>query len=183
MEKKILFDIIGYYIVKYDLLDDYIKFFQMLKDSYDKGHSIFKYKNLQFIPPKYPLIFKYLRILGIIEKANDGKRNIWKIVNISLLNELYDILEEYKKDGNKREKILKKFNNDYLINDMQSIMYKVGGMITKKEGGHIPDVLASIGIAYYVENYGMDNEIKKIIECLETLKQLDKIQMEVNHAN
>ena len=47
----------------------------------------------------------------------------------------------------------------------QKIMYEVGRLIAEKEQAHsVPDCITSILIAYYIENYGHDEKIDKIIE-------------------
>ena len=70
--------------------------------------------------------------------------------------------------------------NNSIYSNMQSIMYSIGRMIATKEKCSTIDAITSILIVYYIDNYGEDEFIKKILEKIERLKKL--VETKTNNA-
>jgi len=162
------YELVASFIMKHNLVEDYKLFFKELLERCSKGRKAFKYRQLKHKPRNFHNIIPLLVMTGVIEKANGGQtKNTWRVKDIGKLERIHKILHS--------RKLSQRYSFDFVINDMQSIMFEVARLIAEKEHGYVPDIVTSILVAYYIENYGEDERIKAILKKLEKLRKLDEI--------
>lgn len=163
-----------YVILKRGLEKEYINFFDFLIKRCKEENYYFRYRYLPFKPYGYKFCIHVMEKLGLIEKINKSTRGTWKIKNINEIKKILDILKRCEEDENFRESTLKLMNNlNYEKLSNQNILWRVARLIAKKEGINPTDALVSISIAYYIENYGEDREIKEIIKKIKIMNMLN----------
>lgn len=162
------------FIIKHDIVEDALKFFNELIETYKNKCPFFRLRKMENRPKYHQYLLSYLNTAGIIERySNNG---CWKIVDYETLKRLYLALQKCYVDDKEKEKMKMKYSGDVLYNGMQGIMYSIAKMIAVKENCATLDVVTSILIAYYIENYGRDEFIEGILQKLNTLKKVVEIE-------
>ena len=171
----VAFDYFIYFILKSKNEAGYFDFFTHLKERYENGKFFFKYRTLEVKPPKYRVGVFIMEKLGMLKCVNKKTTHTWKISDIYKIEKAMKILERCKNDDNHRKKLLKVLESEYKLVSNNTILWDTARLIAKKEDTRPADALIGIAIAYYIENYGEDEEIREIVNTIKIIRTLGKI--------